>query len=122
MFRAAAFLIALALTGAPVASLACEAWCTSPSAQDHRRIVGCHSQAPAPGEGQASVALDGTCHGAVSGTLFVTDSRSHAPDLSAALAIPPHFVRRPQGGPSPARAPAFDVSATRAQLRSVLRL
>ena len=41
MFRATTFVIVLALAGAPAGSLACDLWCTSAAAQEHRRNFSC---------------------------------------------------------------------------------
>ena len=122
MFRATSFLIVFALAGAPAASLACDLWCTNPSAEKHRRLVGCHSDSADASEGQPQVASISTeCHDALSGTLFLTDSRNHIPSATT-LSMTPHVLPPLNGDAAPPRAHVFDAPLPRAPLRSVLRL
>lgn len=122
MFRATSLLIVVTLAGAPAASLACELWCTNPSAEKHRRLVGCHSESADALEGQQHVArVSAECHTPLSDTLFLTDSRTHVPSPTT-LSITPHPLALVKGDAAPTRAHAFDVSLPRAPLRSVLRI
>jgi hypothetical protein len=123
MFRATTFLIVLVLAGAPAASLACDLWCMSALAQEHRRIVGCHRDSVGATASQQIAAVSSECHGAISGTLFVADSRSQIPDPSTApVSNTPHLVVILTGDLASTRAHAFQVSVAPSALRSVLRI
>jgi hypothetical protein len=74
MLGATTLLIVLTLAGGPAGSLACELWCGSPAAEDHRRAVGCHDASRTWPTGP-QVASTAGCHDAAAITPFVTEAR-----------------------------------------------
>jgi hypothetical protein len=120
MFRASTFVIVLALAGAPAASLARDLWCTSAAAQEHRRMVGCHSEPAGAAGGQTIAAVGMECQAAISGTPFVIELRSQV--AAQSIAFLPAAPPMPKGEPTPARAQVFNGPAPGGSQPTVLRI
>ncbi len=74
MRRSLTLLIVMALVGAPGSSLACELWCSTPTAAHHHDAVGCHEGAPMTGGAQQVYAV-GDCHDTAAISAFLIEGR-----------------------------------------------
>jgi hypothetical protein len=123
MFRATHLLIALALAGGPATSLGCALWCTSPSGQEHHRVVRCYEMSNGPAVRPHVVATGSECLEVGSDIPFLTEPRSDAPNPLAGVAPLPSIVatesKRHQ---APARAPVFNVPSSDGALHAILRV
>lgn len=89
MFRTSTLLIVMVLVVGPVASFACDLWCTTPAARAHHEAVGCHETRHNPPEHQ-QIASTGKCHDAAVGAPpFIPEARQteSAPAVPATLAF-----------------------------------
>lgn len=87
MLRATALLIVTALAGTPMASLACELWCSTAAAEAHQRAAGCHQEPEVPATEQLVGTVD--CHDAAAGEPFLTEARAgRSAPLPAVHAVP----------------------------------
>jgi hypothetical protein len=122
MLPATTLLVVLTLMGAPVASLACDLWCTSPAAQ-HHRLVGCHRESVDPVWRQSITADGAGCHAAILVALFPNEVRSQAsaPRI-AAVPVPVVFVSTSNRNQTPAGAQVFVLPAPCTTLPAVLRI